>query len=191
MGSIDRPLSALSIALATETTFVARTVDVNIKHMGAVFERAMQHRGTAFVEVYQNCVVFNNSEFAYSTDKSRKDDNTVYLEHGKPLIYGKDHDRGIRLSKAGEPEIVTLGNGVSESDLLVHDERAKEPGTAFMLSRMFHDAGFPEPMGVFRSVEAPIYEQQIDQQVEEAIARNGEGDLQSLFHSGETWTVEQ
>ncbi|MFO0948903.1 MAG: 2-oxoacid:ferredoxin oxidoreductase subunit beta [Planctomycetota bacterium] len=186
-GSLDRPLSPLSIAIGAEATFVARTLDVNIKHLGQTLLRAAAHKGTSFVEIYQNCTVFNNDAFAYSTERDVKDDNTIYLEHGKPLIFGKDHDKGIRLHGT-EPEIVQLGNGIREDDLLFHDERAREPSLAYWLSRMSYPE-FPEPMGVFRAIEAPVYDQQLEDQVNHAVKNVGEGDIDKLFNSGDTWTV--
>lgn len=185
MGSIDRPLSALSVAIGAEATFVARTTDVNMKHMGEVLQRAARHKGASFVEIYQNCVVFNDGEFDYATEKDTKDDTTVFIEHGKPLVFGKNRDRGIRLNGIA-PEVVSLSN-VKEDDLLFHDERMPEPTLAYLLSRMAKPA-FPEPMGVFRSVSAPVYEEQVVDQNQRASVK-GEGDLAALFHQGDTWTV--
>ncbi|MBI3461574.1 MAG: 2-oxoacid:ferredoxin oxidoreductase subunit beta, partial [Planctomycetes bacterium] len=147
MGSVDNPVKPLSVAIGVEATFVARSIDVDIQHLTMVLERAAHHRGTSFVEVYQDCNVFNHGAFDYSIDKTIKDDHTLYLEHGKPLIFGKNHDKGIRLNGL-EPEIVDLTKGVSEDDLLFHDEKAPEPSLAYLLSRMTHPQ-FPEPLGVF------------------------------------------
>lgn len=188
MGSIDRPLSALSVAIGAEATFVARTLDVNIKHLGETLLRAARHQGTSFVEVYQDCNVFNHNAFEYATDKEIKDDNTIYLEHGKPLIFGKNRDKGIRLNGT-EPEIVALGGDVKEDDLLFHDERAHEPSLAYWLSRMSYPE-FPEPMGIFRCVDAPIYDQQVAAQMQQAVKQYGQGDLNALFNAGDTWTVQ-
>ena len=188
MGAIDNPLHPLSIAIGCEATFVARSIDVNIKHLGMVLQRAAEHKGTAFVEVYQNCNVFNDGAYSYATDKQSKADTTVELEHGKPLIFGANRDKGIRLNGM-EPEVVELGKGISEDDLLFHDERAVEPSLAYLLSRMRHPE-FPEPIGVFRAVDAPKYDDELNKQVEKAIADKGEGDLDKLFNSGDTWVVE-
>lgn len=187
MGAIDNPLHILSVAIGCEATFVARTIDVHQKHLAMVLSRAAQHRGTSFVEVYQNCVVFNDGAFDYATDRQQKLDTLLELEHGKPLVFGKDRDKGIRLNGL-EPEVVVLGQGVSESDLLVHDERAAQPSLAYLLSRMHHPE-FPEPIGVFRAVERPIYEEQVARQVADARRTQGDGDLESLFAEGETWSV--
>lgn len=186
-GSLDRPLSPLSVAIGAEATFVARTLDVNIKHLGAILKRAAEHKGTSFVEVYQDCNVFNHEAFAYATEKEVKDDNTIYLEHSKPLIFGKNRDKGIRLNGT-EPEVVELGNGIKEDDLLFHDEQAHEPSLAYWLSRMAYP-DFPEPMGVFRAVKAPVYETQFHEQLQKATKAAGEGDLEALFNAGDTWTV--
>jgi 2-oxoglutarate/2-oxoacid ferredoxin oxidoreductase subunit beta len=188
MGAIDNPLHPLSIAIGCEATFVARSIDTNIKHLGEVLKRAAEHPGTAFVEVYQNCNVFNDGAWDYATDRDSKADTTLELVHGKPLIFGKNRDKGIRLNGL-DPEVVELGNGVAEDDLLFHDERAPEPSLAYLLSRMRHEDGFPEPIGVFRSVEAPRYDVMINDQIEKATNDRGRGDLQKLFNSGDTWDV--
>jgi len=188
MGVIDNPLHPLSIAIGCEATFVARSIDVHIKHLGMVLERAAHHRGTSFVEVYQNCNVFNDGAWEYATDRNTKQDNVVELEHGKPLIFGKNRDKGIRLNGM-EPEVVELGKGVSEDDLLFHDEKAIEPSLAYLLSRMRHPE-FPEPIGVFRAVDAPRYDDELNKQIALARKNKGEGDLKSLFNAGETWTID-
>ena len=188
MGTIDNPLAPLCIAIGCEASFVARSIDTNIKHLGAVLKRAAEHRGVSFVEVYQNCNVFNDGAFEYATDRESKFDTTLELEHGKPLIFGKNRDKGIRLNGMN-PEVVSLGKGISEDDLLFHDERAPEPTLAYLLSRMRHPE-FPEPIGVFRDVRKPMYDDLINSQIAEARQTKGEGDLQKLYHSGDTWTVE-
>lgn len=187
-GSIDNPLHPLSIAIGCEATFVARSIDVNIKHLGATFKRAADHRGISFVEVYQNCNVFNDGAWNYATDRQVKSDNVLELEHGKPLIFGKDRNKGIRLNGL-DPEVVELGKGISEDDLLFHDERATEPSLAYLLSRLRHEDGFPEPIGVFRAIDAPKYDVELNRQLDVAREREGEGDLNALFNSGDTWTV--
>jgi len=187
-GSVDNPLSPLSVAIGCEATFVARSVDVDIKHLKMVLTRAAHHKGTSFVEVYQDCNIFNSGAFYYASKKGEKESNIVYLEHGKPLVFGKERDKGIRIREGNLPEVVTLGDSVHKDDLLFHDEKTEEPSLAFMLARMRHPA-FPEPMGVFRDVERPVYNEGVEQQVQDAIAQNGEGDLVALFNSGDTWAV--
>ena len=187
LGSIDQPLSPLSVAIGSEASFVARSVDVDIKHLTMVLERAAHHKGTAFVEVYQDCNVFNHNAFLYASQKGEKEDNVVFLESGKPLIFGKNRDKGIRVNEGNRPEVVDLAN-VSEDDLLFHDEKSDQPSLAFMLAQMRHPE-FPEPMGIFRCVERPTYDEEVEIQLNSAIQKQGEGDLESLFNSGDTWTV--
>jgi len=187
MGSIDNPLHPLSIAIGCEATFVARSIDVNIQHLGMVLRRAAEHRGTSFVEVYQNCNVFNDGAWNYATSRETKADTIIELEHGKPLVFGRNRSKGIRLNGM-EPEVVELGDRVTEADLLVHDERAEEPSLAYLLSRMRHPE-FPEPIGVFRAVDRPIYDAELTAQVDAAREAKGPGDLGTLFQAGETWTV--
>jgi 2-oxoglutarate ferredoxin oxidoreductase subunit beta len=187
-GSIDNPLHPLSLAIGAEATFVARTVDVDIHHLSATLKRAAEHRGTAFVEVYQNCVIFNDGVFDYATDKNTKADTTLYIEHGKPLVFGKDRNKGIRLHGL-DPEVVTLGSGIEIDDLIIHDEKAQEPSLAYLLSRMVHPQ-FPECIGVFRAVERPTYDDMLNKQVEDVIKTKGRGKLEDLFASDDTWVVQ-
>jgi 2-oxoglutarate ferredoxin oxidoreductase subunit beta len=158
-----------------------------VKHLEYVLERAARHVGTAFVEIYQNCNIFNDGAFDYATDKAFKGDTTVYLDHGKPMIFGKQAEKGIRLN-GSSPQVVGLKE-VAQDDLLIHDEKADDPSHAFMLSRMRHPE-MPEPLGVFRQVERPVYGDVARGQVADAINRRGAGDLQSLVTGSETWTVE-
>lgn len=188
-GSVDYPVNPLSVVLGCEATFVARSVDVDIKHLMMVLERAAEHKGAAFVEVYQDCNVFNSGAFEYASKKGMKEDNVVYLEHGKPLIFGRNRDKGLRVSEGNRIEVVQLGQGISEDDLLFHDEKAAEPTLAFLLARMRHADGLPEAMGVLRAVERPTYDELVHQQVEQAVAAKGPGDLVALFNEGDTWEV--
>jgi 2-oxoglutarate ferredoxin oxidoreductase subunit beta len=188
MGVIVNPLHPLSMAIGCEATFVARSIDTNINHLGEMLKRAAQHEGTAFVEVYQNCNVFNDGAWDYAKDRDTKSDTTLELQHGKPLIFGKNREKGIRLNGMN-PEVVELGKGINEDDLLFHDERLSEPSLAYLLSRMRYEDGFPEPIGVFRSVDAPQYDRLINEQIEEATKKKGKGDLEALFNSSDTWTV--
>ncbi len=189
-GSVDNPLNPLSVAIGCEATFVARAVDVDIKHLAGILRRAAEHKGTSFVEVYQDCNVFNSGAFSYASKKGEKEDNIVYLEHGKPLISGKNRDKGIRLNAHGRPEVVDLSSGISEDDLLFHDEKAEDPSLAFLLAQMRHPE-FPEPLGVFRDVDRPIYDESVRNQVSEARKQLGDGDLNALLNSGDTWVVEE
>ena len=189
LGSVDTPIIPLTIALAAEASFVARSVDTHTEHLQETLERAGRHKGSSFVEVLQNCNIFNDGAWRDFTDREVREDRMLILEHGKPMIFGKDRDKGIRLSGL-QPEIVTIGEGgISETDLLIHDEHAEEPHLALMLSRMFWPA-FPVPVGVLRSVDRPTHYQLIDEQIAGAIAKLGAGDLDDVLNGGETWTVE-
>ena len=188
LGNIDRPFSPVALALGAGATFVARTVDSDQAHMAQVLKRAAEHKGTAFVEIYQNCIVFNDGAYDAITDKSVRDDARQLLEHGKPLVFGKARDKGIRL-RGLEPEVVTLGEGgAGEGDLVMHDEAADHSGLAFFLSQ-FDAPKFPVPLGVFRAVRQPTYEEMNIQLHADAEARKGRGTLAGLFGSGDTWTI--
>ena len=188
MGAPDYPLNPLSVAIGAEATFVARTIDTDTKHLIATLERAAAHKGVAFVEVYQNCNIYNDGAFAYLTDRETHDDRTLYLEHGKPMLFGKERNRGIRL-RGIDPEVVTMGdNGVSEDDVLRHDESKPETSLAHLLSRLDYP-DFPVPVGVLRAVQKPTFDTVLEEQSQTALSRYGEGDLDELFNRGETWEV--
>jgi 2-oxoglutarate ferredoxin oxidoreductase subunit beta len=187
MGSPDVPIRPVSMAVAAEASFCARAIDIDVKHLEYVLERAAKHVGTAFVEIYQNCNIFNDGAFEYATDKETKSDAVLYLEHGKPLVFGKTGDKGVRLHDM-RAEVVNLKE-VDKDDLLHHDEKAPDPSLAFLLSRMRYP-DFPEPLGVFRDVEQERYATIVRKQMEAALARQGPGDLQKLITGDETWTVE-
>ena len=187
-GSVDAPLHPLSIALGCEATFVARSVDTHTKHLGAVLRRAAAHCGTAFVEIYQNCNVYNDGAFEYATAPKLRSDALVEIEHGQPLVFGTERDKGIRLD-GFEPRVVSLEDGGDGPNLLVHDETAPEPALASVLARMRHPA-LPEAIGVFRAIERPTFDTLVNDQIESARAREGRGDLAALLESGDTWTVD-
>jgi 2-oxoglutarate ferredoxin oxidoreductase subunit beta len=186
-GSVDLPFNTVSLALGAEATFVARTVDVFGPHLKEILHRAAQHKGTAFVEIYQNCNIFNDGAFDYMREKEVRDEATIVLRQGKPLLFGKDGRKGIRV-RGSIPEIVTVGeNGVVEGDILVHDETAPV-STSFLLSRLAPPE-FPTPIGVFRCVETDAYEDLVTAQIRGAVERKGRGDLAALLRAGDTWTV--
>jgi 2-oxoglutarate ferredoxin oxidoreductase subunit beta len=187
-GTVDYPVQPLSVALAAEASFVARSVDTHTEHLQQTLERAGHHHGSAFIEVLQNCNIFNDGAFRDFTERDVREDRMLVLEHGQPMIFGKDRDKGIRL-RGLHPEVVALGNGVSEADLLVHDEEAADPYLAYMLSRMWWP-DFPVPVGVLRRVQRPTHDQLVSGQIADAQAREGMGDLDELLRSGETWVVE-
>ncbi|HZP57554.1 MAG TPA: 2-oxoacid:ferredoxin oxidoreductase subunit beta [Dehalococcoidia bacterium] len=188
VGTIDAPLHPLTVAIGAEATFVARAIDTDAQQLQLVLERAHQHHGASFVEVYQNCNIFNDGAFAEFAAKEVRADRTLLLEHGKPMIFGKERNKGIRINGLA-PEVVTIGeDGITEADLLVHDETREDPTIAFMLSRMYWPQ-FPVPMGVLRAVQRPTYDDLMARQIEHAIAVEGPGDLRELFTEGDTWTV--
>ncbi len=186
MGSIDHPLNPLSVALASEATFVARSLDAYVKHLGVTLKRAAQHKGTSLVEVYQNCNVFNDGAMAYAQEKKQRDNNVVELHHGKPLIFAGG-EKAIRLV-GSHLEVVNTAE-VPADDLLIHDEKDPNPSIQMMLARMRYPE-MPEPIGVLRAVDGvATYDDQINQQVEVAKEKNGAGDLEKLFATGDTWVV--
>ena len=188
LGSIDRPIMPLTVALAAEATFVARSVDTHTDHLQDTLERAGRHHGASFVEVLQNCNIFNDGAWRDFTDREVRDDRMLFLKDGEPMIFGKDHDKGIRL-RGLHPEVVTLGvDGVTENDLLVHDEQAEDPYLALILSRMFWPE-FPVPVGVLRRIERPTHDSLMDEQIRTATEKSGAGDLGKALLAGETWTV--
>jgi 2-oxoglutarate ferredoxin oxidoreductase subunit beta len=186
-GTVDRPFNPIALALGADASFVARGVDVNAPHLKEVLKAAASHRGSSFVEVLQNCNIFNDGAWDAFREKDRRDDNVVYLRHGEPLVFGKNRDRGIRMAACMRPEVVRLGNGVTEKDLVVHDERAPL-AYSFLLAHL-DPPEFPLPAGVFRSVEAPTFETSIHNQIGEITAKKGSGDLVGLLRSGEVWEV--
>ncbi len=185
-GTIDPPLNPISLALGSAATFAARTVDIDAKHLKETLRRAHDHQGAAFVEILQNCVIFNDGAFAEVTDKKLKADNQLILEQGKPLIFGANRDKGIRMAEGLRPEVVTLGNGISEKDLIIHDE--SNGALAYLLSQLSAPE-FPVPLGVMRCVESKPYEIRLADQLREARERQGRGRLEELFSRGQTWEI--
>jgi 2-oxoglutarate/2-oxoacid ferredoxin oxidoreductase subunit beta len=188
MGSLDHPFNPVSVALGAEATFVARSIDSDRKHLTEVLSKAAAHRGTAFVEVYQNCNIFNDGAFDVLKEPDTRADNQIRLEHGKPIRFGADGEKGLRLTEEARVEIVDVA-AVGEDALLVHDEHRKEPSLAFMLSRLAHSTHKPTPIGVFRDVDRPVYDELMAEQLEAATAKQGRGDLAKLLHGGDTWQL--
>ena len=187
-GSIDRPFNPAALALGAGATFIARSVDVYAQHLKATLMRANEHRGTAFIQIYQNCNIFNDGAFEAIRDKGQRDDALLELRHGEPLVFGKQRDRGIRLKACHTPEIVALGSGIDEKDLIVHDESGPA-GYAAMLCEM-HPPHWPTPIGVIRRIDAPVFDAEVNRQIAEVTAARGAGDLRKLIYSGNTWEVE-
>ena len=187
MGVIDTPFIPVSLALGAGATFVARAMDRDPKQMQEMIRRAEKHRGSAFMEIYQNCPVFNDGAFFDYTEKETRDDNVVYLEHGKPLQFAKG-TKGIKL-EGFTPVVVELGDGkASVNDLLIHNE--KDLTLAFILSNMIHNEKLPRAMGIFVELERPTYEDLLEEQIKKAQAKKGEGDLQALLDGDETWVIQ-
>jgi 2-oxoglutarate/2-oxoacid ferredoxin oxidoreductase subunit beta len=187
-GSIDHPFNPVSLALGAEATFVARTHDMDRKHMTETFRRAHAHRGSSFVEVYQNCNVFNDGAFAAVTAKEARPNMLIDLKHGEPIRFGAEGQHGVVLNARGETEVVDVAD-VGEDRLLVHDEHRNDPSLAFALSRLADTPTVPTPVGVFRDVERPIYEGEVQRQLVGAQEQRGPGDLEALISSGATWEV--
>lgn len=190
MGSIDHPFNPLALAMGADASFIARSMDRDPKHLQAMLLRAQQHKGTSFLEIYQNCNIFNDGAFEIFTEKGSKAEEIVFLEQGQPLVFGANKDKGIRLNGL-QPEVVSLTEGYNTSDLWIHDERNFYK--AQLLTRMFDDprveGHFPRPFGVFFQTDRPCYEDQMAMQIEEAIAKKGKGDLAKLLRGNEVWEI--
>ena len=190
-GSIDHPFNPLALAMGADATFIARSMDRDPKHLQQLLVRAHQHRGSSFLEIYQNCNIFNDGAFELFTEKGTKADNVLFLEQGKPLIFGALQNKGLKLD-GFKPVIVELGNGISADDLWVHDE--KDFYKAQVLVRMFDNPNIeghlPRPFGVFYQEDRPCYEEMMSLQIEEVIGSKGKGDLDKLLRGNETWTIQ-
>ena len=190
IGSLDHPFNPLALALGADATFIARSMDRDPKHLQAMLLRSHAHHGASFLEIYQNCNIFNDGAFEVFTEKSSKTEECLFLEHGKPMIFGANQDKGIRLN-GYKPEVVSLRE-YSAEDLWIHDEN--DFYKAQILTRMFDDpraeGHFPRPFGVFYQHDRPTYEDEMELQIEEVIATKGRGDLDKLLEGKETWTIE-
>ncbi|MCH9028245.1 MAG: 2-oxoacid:ferredoxin oxidoreductase subunit beta [Bacteroidetes bacterium] len=188
-GSVDYPFNPISLAIGSGATFVARAIDVSPKHLQEMIKRAGAHKGTAFLEIYQNCNIFNDGAFSLLTDKETKDDNILYLEHGKPMVFGKDLDKGIKLDGV-KPIIVDLTTGsFTKDDILVHDEFSEEPILAMILAHITDDPAFPTPIGVFRQIQRETYDGAIASQIDFVTEKRGKGDLKKALFGANTWEV--
>lgn len=189
-GSIDHPFNPLALAMGADVTFIARTMDRDPKHLQAMLMRSHQHKGASFLEIYQNCNIFNDGAFEIFTEKASKPLETIFLENGKPLVFGANGNKGIKLDGL-KPVVVDLNENMSKDDLWIHDE--KDFYKAQILIRMFDDVRieghFPRPFGVFYENERACYEDVMKQQIEEAISRKGSGDLNALLKGREVWEI--
>ncbi|MCB9454274.1 MAG: CBS domain-containing protein [Anaerolineaceae bacterium] len=187
MGSIEPAFNPVAVALGAEATFIARTMDTLTRHLEATLLAAAEHKGTSFVEIFQNCVIFNNGTWEHVAEKSTQDDNALFLEHGQPMIFGKDKDKGLRLNGL-RLEVVQLGNGATEADLLVHDETNDH--LAYLLTQMDYP-DFPVPFGVIYRTPKPSYEELLMGQIHESQAKKPDTDLRALYQADYTWTIEE
>jgi 2-oxoglutarate ferredoxin oxidoreductase subunit beta len=190
MGSLDAPFNPVSLAIGAEASFVARTIDSDRKHLTQVLREAAAHPGTALVEIYQNCNIFNDGAFDALKDRQQAEEAVIRLEHGQPIRFGAEGARGVvRDPATGDLKVVDVTPD-NESRILVHDAHATSPTTAFALSRLADpDTLHHTPIGVLRSVERPVYDTQMADQLDTAIVQNGKGDLAALLAGGDTWTV--
>jgi len=189
MGSIDHPMSPVNLALGAGATFIGRSIDTFGAHLENVIMRAAAHEGTALVEIYQNCNIFNDGAFDSFREKAVRDERTVQLEHGKPVIFGADSNRGLRLNQDLRAEAVTIGeNGVTEADVMVWDETDDNPARAMALASM-PEATFPVPVGIFRNTSRPAFEDEVHAQVQSAQQARGDQSLQDLLNGPDPYTI--
>ena len=186
-GSLDYPFNPVSVALGAEATFVARSLDTEREHLSRMVELAARHEGTSFVEVFQNCNIFNDG--AFHLLKEAPEANQIRLEHGQPIRFGADHERGVVLRPDGMLELRDVAE-VGEEKILVHDAHREDPALAFMLSRLAHTPSGPTPIGLFRQVQRPVYGLEMQRQLDDAVERRGPGDLSALIAGPDPWTVE-
>jgi 2-oxoglutarate ferredoxin oxidoreductase subunit beta len=182
MGSLDWPFNPLSLAIGAEATFVARAIDTDRAHLTEVLRTAAAHRGSAFVEIFQNCNIYNDGAFDFVRDDKT---NRIYLEHGKPIRFGEESEKGVRQRPDGSVEVADV---TDESELLVHDANHADSSLAFALTRLTQSTCGATPVGVFRDIERPVYDQLMAEQLETARAQR-EGDLAALLGAGDTWQI--
>ncbi|MEV8345413.1 2-oxoacid:ferredoxin oxidoreductase subunit beta, partial [Streptomyces niveus] len=191
MGSLDAPFNPVSLAIGAEATFVARTVDSDRKHLTSVLRQAADHPGTALVEIYQNCNIFNDGAFEALKDKERAQEAVIRLEHGQPIRFGADNSKGVVRDPATGDLVVVPVTPDNEHQILVHDAHTTSPTTAFALSRLADpDTLHHTPIGVLRSVRRPVYDTLMNEQLDTAVEQHGKGDLSQLLAGNDTWTVE-
>ncbi|MEV8348614.1 2-oxoacid:ferredoxin oxidoreductase subunit beta, partial [Streptomyces niveus] len=191
MGSLDAPFNPVSLAIGAEATFVARTVDSDRKHLTSVLRQAADHPGTALVEIYQNCNIFNDGAFEALKDKERAQEAVIRLEHGQPIRFGADNSKGVVRDPATGDLVVVPVTADNEHQILIHDAHTTSPTTAFALSRLADpDTLHHTPIGVLRSVRRPVYDTLMNEQLDTAVEQHGKGDLSQLLAGNDTWTVE-
>ena len=186
MGSLDIPFNPLSLALGAGSTFIARTIDKETKHLQEMITESYKHKGTSFMEIYQNCNIFNDGAFSSLTDRDTKADTVLWLEDGQPLVFGSEKSKGIRLD-GNKPVVVEIGDEWSTEDLLVHDK--SDYVIASLLANMTYLPDFPDPVGIFYSIQSPTYEDMLSDQISDAIKNKPKASVQDILNSGDTWTV--
>ncbi len=190
LGSLDHPFNPAAFAMGAEGTYIARSMDRDPKHLQAMLKRAHEHKGTSFLEIYQNCNIFNDGAFSAFTDKDGKKLNALFVEHGKPMVFGQEDELGIRLDGT-QPELVKLSDGYSLDDLWVHDEHdAIKANILIRMESLYPDKHIPRPFGVLYAGQRANYEVVLEQQLQDAVAQQGEGDLDALIAGNETWVIE-
>ncbi len=188
-GSVDYPFNPVSLALGADATFVARGIDRDPKHLQTLIKRAADHKGTAFIEIFQNCVIYNDGAFDIFSDKKVKAEHLLVLEHNQPMVFGTNKDKGIKLDGM-KPVIVNINNGeYSINDLLIHDEHDTSPLRSMMLAHLTDNPEFPTPIGIFRQISKPTYDESVEEQINQVKKLKGEGDLEKMLFSGNTWDV--
>ncbi|HUX59741.1 MAG TPA: 2-oxoacid:ferredoxin oxidoreductase subunit beta [Ignavibacteriaceae bacterium] len=188
-GSVDYPFNPISLALGSGATFVARSLDRDAKHLQEMIKRAAAHKGAAFIEIFQNCSIFNDGAFDILTDKKTKDDNVLVLEHGKPMLFGANKNKGIIMDGA-KPKVVEVGNGSRRvEDILVHDEFDESPVLATLLAHLTDDPTMPTPIGIFRQISKATYDGEVEEQIHTVTDKKGKGDLEKVLFAGNTWEV--
>ncbi|MGI9585906.1 MAG: 2-oxoacid:ferredoxin oxidoreductase subunit beta [Acidimicrobiia bacterium] len=188
MGSIDEPFNPVSLALGSEASFVARTLDMDRNHTIAMLKAMYEHEGAGLLEIYQNCNVFNDKAFLDLTGKESRDENRIWLEHGKPIIFGKNDEWGVQFDEGGA-RVVEVSE-VGHHNIHVHDASAPNPSVSFALSRISQGPYRPTPLGVFRDVPRPSYGREMERQIVMAQEQKGPGDLATLIRSRGTWTTD-
>jgi 2-oxoglutarate ferredoxin oxidoreductase subunit beta len=186
-GTIEEPFNPLTLALGAGGTFVSRTMDRDPKHMQDIITKAHSHKGTSFVETFQNCNIYNDGAFLQYTEKDTKPESTIFVEHGKPLIFGQNKEKGIKLN-GFRPEIININDGVhSINDVIVYDETSRE--LAMIVAQFTEMENFPVPFGVIYKVSRPVYEELMEEQIRDTKEKLGEGDFEKLLFSGNTWEI--
>ena len=190
-GSVDHPFNPIALAIGADATFVARSMDRDPAHLQQMLMRAYKHKGTSFLEIYQNCNIYNDEAFELVTEKATKKSNDLYMVHGQPLVFGENDEKGIRLD-GFTPEVITLSHGFTKDDLMIHDQH--DMNKAMILSRLYdmqaEGGHFPKPFDVFYVRERTTYEEEMNEQIDEVVGKSGKGDLDKLLRGRETWIVE-